>query len=314
MVEKYTFLGKSISKEPKSGMSITELNSFKINNSSSKTQHLEGRYFPVICKYHYVSGLQDYIGGYLQLKLMYPDLQIIFFNTVEDRNKTVFDRPHSELVFNDLVKHFNAKVIDIDNINYSFDSIVLNNAERPIIPKLLYSEIDDVPYEFIKETKIWRINSMVELLKEFSKYKVENNKKENIYITRSVINKIYKKSNHQYINSDRVHNFLYDENLDNIFINNNYSLTKFEEKSFFEQINIAYNSNIYITIEGSALWNSIWCNDNTKIINIKVNPNYIYYWNETLAAANKKIFKTIDVSGLSPIDGIKLITDEIKNI
>ena len=79
-------------------------------------------------------------------------------------------------------------------------------------------------------------------------------------------------------------------------------------------MNLTYNSNIYLAIDGSTFSNAIWCSPETKIVKIIVNKEYGYYWEDILKSVDRKFFKIIDVSNLNPEDGIELIKKEIKDL
>ena len=308
-MQKYSFSSKQVLADPNFGIKITELEDFSINNNQENTHHFYGTYFPVKYSIHYGITLMDYIGPYLELKKIYKDLKLIFFKS------DIVER--FELSNQDLIKYFNSEVIDINLNNYSFDKIILYPIEIPVIPFESYGK-DKALDEFEESVRQLRINSIKEVVKEFTQYK-SNNHNKNIYVTRSFVNKIHasRKENHNYYKQYRVHDFVYDEELDNIFKTNKYDVIEFFNKTFFEQINISSSANIYICARGSSLLNAIWCHDNTKIILIDLQQQYKeydFYWTEILNAANKKIYKNIDVSNLNPTDGINYIVKEINNL
>lgn len=314
MSNKYSFKNIDVIIEPNSGIVINKINNFKINNLNTEKK-FEGIYFASRYRHQYAGLLHDYIGGYLQLKKIYPDLKLIFFKYNQSENN--INSLRNELPVLDFIKYFNAEVINIDEESCYFDEILIHNAEVPIIPDI--EKIIDyrMPDEFSTETKTWRINSMKCLLEEFEKHIDKNQEKQNIYVTRSLVNKFWMKSTNEYILNKRVQNIIFDEPLD-IFLNDNgYKIVEFFNYGFFDQINISYNSNIYLTIDGSTLTNAIWCNDKTKIIKIIINDEYKkmnYYWDEKLASVNKKFFKTIDVSNLNSVDAFNKIQQEILSL
>ena len=302
-------------KENNSNISLMEFSNFKILNGLNN-HHYSGIYFPCRYRHQYTALLQDYIGSFLELKKMYPDLQIIFFKYNESENKK--NALRNTKVIEDLVKYFNADVINIDEGNYSFDKIILTDVEVPVFSIEITKQLYDFtpPNELSDEVKTFRINSIKQVVNEFKNYKIK--KEDNcLYVSRSLANNHYFKSNNEYIKTNRYHDPAYDQELEEFFNNKKYTVTEFYDKSFFDQINLAYNSKYYISLDGSGLTNAIWCNDNTKIIQIKINKKYTtynYYWEETLNSVNKKIYKVIDATDLNLLDAIDFIKQEINKL
>lgn len=302
---KYSFIKTNILKDPHSGINITTLSNFKVNNGSEFT-HYKGLFFPIKYYVHYGNLLDYYIGGYLQLKKIYPELQIIFFKSQEDFINSTNLR--NEFVVKDFIEYFDAEVLDIDNNSYYFDAIIVNDPESPVVPYDMYTENKNVCGEFSTETISWRLNSTKILFEEF-KHRLVKDEKKKIYVTRSFINKEYLNSNHDW-STYRKHDILYDEYLDNLFTQNNFTVVEFSNKGFFEQINIAYNAKEYVGIDGGSLVNAVWCEPDTKIIRIQINKKYTeynYYWDKNLGAVGNKLYSTIDVTTLDPKKAIQKI-------
>lgn len=290
------------------GIKIFELINFKILNDNKIPTNMSGVYFPIRYRHQFISLLQDYIAGYLKYKKIYPELKIIFFtNDWLESNPKNYIR--NQKFLNDLVYHFNAEIINTDINNYIFDKIIVHEVEMTVIPREVYSD-ESAPDEFSNKVKQWRIGAIPLIYEEFKKYS-KKEKNNNIYISRSKINKQWISFiDDKYLQSTRVHDEVFDETLDNMLNNIDFKVLDFFDFGFFEQINISYNSNIYLSIDGSSLINAIWSNDNCKIIKIIVNKNYKnmnYYWEEQLESVNKYFYKTIDVSEMNPKNAIEYI-------
>lgn len=294
------------------GIKIFELKNFKILNDNDKNYtYMNGVYFPIRYRHQFISLLQDYIAGYLKYKKIYPELKIIFFtdNWLESNPKNYL---RNQKFLDDLVFHFNSEIINISNNNYIFDKIILHEVEMTVIPREIYHS-GSAPDEFSKEVKQWRIEAIPLIYEEFKKY-IKQNNNINLYISRSKINKQWMKfTNDKYLQSTRVHNKIFDDDLDNMLSNIGFKVLDFFNFGFFDQINMSYNSNIYLSIDGSSLINAIWSNNNCKIIKIIVNKNYKnmnYYWEEQLNSVGKYFYKVIDVSEMSPKNAI----EHLKNV
>ena len=101
----YNFDKGIVIKDPNSGINITTLNNFYINKNL-KNKKYKGIYFPIKYYVHYGNLLDYYIGGYLQLKKIYPELKIIFFKSNYDLKSSL--NPRNELVIKDFIEYFNA--------------------------------------------------------------------------------------------------------------------------------------------------------------------------------------------------------------
>lgn len=294
------------------GIKIFELENLKISNNNARYKEKNGVYFPIRYRHQFISLLQDYIAGYLKYKKIYPDLKIIFFtnNFLESNPKNYL---RNQKFLDDLVFHFNSEIINTDIDNYIFDKVILNEVEMTVIPREIYDN-GGAPYEFDEKIKKWRIEAIPLIYAEFSKYiKKENNNK--IYVSRSKINKQWKKFiDHEYLQTLRVHDDFFDEALDEIFKSLGFNVIEFFDYGFFEQINISFNSDYYVSIDGSSLINAMWANNDCKIIKIITKKNYAYYWDEKLKSVGKSIYKTIDVSDMDPPLAINYIKQEIAGL
>lgn len=310
---KYNFINKNKINNINYGKDLVRLDKFSIiNNPDSSDIKYTGLYFPVKYGTHFAILLIDYIAGYLKLKKYYKDLKIIFFKT---NNNLIYKESNSRYgkISENMADYFNAEIIDIDNNNYTFDSIFINNSELPTIPFELYDKniiLKDTPEdEYRKEVIDWRLSSFKIIHEEFNNIYNKNNTN-NLFITRSLVNNRYINKNKPW-HIRRIHPMVYDNTLSSIFKKNGFDIIEFENTDFFEQIKIASNAKIYIAIEGSSLINAIWCNDDIPIIIIKVNKDYKFYWKEILNACNKKNITYIDVSKMNEFDGLKYIVEQV---
>ena len=138
---RYEFSNKKKSRITKYDISLYTLYNFKTINNDGPEVTLNGKYFPVKFECHYGHLLLDYIGPYLYLKTIYPDLKLIFFKFGDfvGLNKT-------SNVCNELAGIFDAKVIDIYKDNYCLDEIIIPLTEdNSIDAELFSSNIFSIP-------------------------------------------------------------------------------------------------------------------------------------------------------------------------
>jgi hypothetical protein len=302
MFENYNFKNKTITNDLETGTAIIELDSLSIkSNPSIPIKKYSGQYFPFLYGVHHPTLINDYLGGYLQIKDKYPDLKIIFFKNTFNEEFENFSK--------DFVELLDAEIIDTNNANVIFQKIILVGCELPAIPHNVYTDTPLHIPELEPNAKLWKINSLKKVVPYLNDSIKSFNVKNKVYVSRSLFNKKYNNNKDNW-NSYRLHNTMYDENLDNIFVKNGYDVVEFSYMSFFEQAEIAKNSKIFISIEGSALQNAIWCDKDTTVVSIRVNKKYIdygYYWEDLVNAVEKKNFVNIDVSSLSPEEAIEKI-------
>jgi hypothetical protein len=308
MKTEYKYSKKIVEKLEKFDMPVVQLTDFLITNSEDKHIFMDGAYFPMRYGSHHGQIIYDYIGSYFQLKEMYPDLKMVFF-------KSKF-REDFEPFSKDFIDLCNIEVLDIYSNNYLFKSVVFGPNEWSPIDLDVHRSIFDPTYEEMCDTTMqWRLESTKLFVEHFKEKLTKDSRKQKSYITRTFFNKKYLDSSDTW-SGFRVHDKAYDESLDQEFLDNGYNLVEFTGKRFLDQANIAYNSSIFATIEGSAFWNAIWCDPDTKMLSIRTNKKYIdygYYWKETLAAVNNLNYIELDVSGLSPELGMEKIKSWIKD-
>jgi len=308
MDTKYTYSNKNEFFNKSGDISIFELDNLKILNGGNTIKKFTGTYFPVRYSVNYSILLYDYIGVYLILKKTYPDLKIIFFK----QDNVLYSNPQFKTTSDDFVKYFDSDVIDIGKDNFVFDKIILTEGDLTIIPMNVFSTPLWKYNELSDPVKFWWFEALENVVDKFSDSLIqkENNK---LYMTRSLSNKEHLKGNDTW-SKLRSHDTIYDDTLDNFLFNKKYNVIEGIGKGFFEQANLAYNSNIFVTIEGSAMFNAIWCKQNTPIVMIKTKKKYQFYYEEMFKFLNKTNFFVIDASDILPGSEIEYIDNELTKI
>ena len=320
----YSFNSKTSKIDDKTGIELFTLLNFNSIIHKNKKIHLKGKYFGVKYGMQYGHLLMDGIGPYLYLKKQYPDLQLVFFK---------YGNTQNNLVCENFIDFFNAKVIDVFENNYLLDEFMFFYTEDLRITGIQNNRLDSninifippIPsnlflndYYHIDENNpkwlLYRKESIKILYETFSKYR-EKIKPINIYITRTTDKtRTDNYSQSGWFKEIREIDNIYENNLD-IEINKlGYQVIDFNKMSFFEQINICYNSKKYVSIDGSSLLNSIWCDDDAEIFKISINKNYKkinYKWNEIISATNKYNIVEIDVTNDDPNTGLNKIVQTL---
>jgi len=313
--------------DKKTGIEIFNLKGFKTQSSDSSVIHLKGKYFAIKYGVHYGHLLIDYLGPYLYLKKIYPDLQLIFFKYESSDIYFTCTKPSE-----DLVNFFNAKVIDLNKENYSFDEFIFfyredleitgipnllkidKNAKfiLPIIPSRLFLN----NFYYVDEHSETFITYATEMLKNvyeyFAQYLINDNYYDKIYITRQINNKKtnlfsdqewFKKSKERYVSDSK-------EIIQKIK-QKKYKIINLDGLGFFEQINIFYNANIIVSQNGTGMINCLWAKESSQIFKIIKNSAYDYNWNSLINSVNKHHIIDVDTIALNQKDSISKILELI---
>jgi hypothetical protein len=286
----------------------------KINDSMPI--RMNGKYFPVKYGMQYGHLLLDFIGTFLYLKKKEPDLQLIFFNFEDKKPNKVCD---------DLIKHFNAKMIYIKKENYIFEKFYffyiddvrnvpdwwidtnVSNFFIPPIPSGLFLDNFYAMVPFSEEYNIYRSTAVKELCNEFFKYRVPSDKI-NLYIDKNRSN--FSNASEQYRRRRDVPEE-YKNSLTQKIIDLGYTSMIIDSMGFFEQINLFYNAKRLVSFDGTLFLNAIWCDTDTEIVRIISNPEYNYNWSHIISSGGKENIKIIDIRNLDPIYGIPKILNSL---
>lgn len=81
------------------------------------------------------------------------------------------------------------------------------------------------------------------------------------------------------------------ERLENYFIQNGYTVVDPEKLSFFEQIQYYYNATHVASMRGSALLNTLFCDEGTKIFILDTNVSYTFPYKEICSIYNHEVYE-----------------------
>ena len=191
---------------------------YEINNLGKKNGQIKnGVFLPIKYGMHYGHLIIDFIGGYFQLKKIFPDLKIIFIDYGDTPEK-------SFKVCDDLIKIFNAELIQCED-SIILEKVLIPNLDVPPIPKNLFFELEDYFIESSEQVKQWYLDSAKEILNNLINIVDYDNKYSyNLYLSRSQANKRYINSCEEWDIKYRVHDECYDYPLDEIMHNNGYKV------------------------------------------------------------------------------------------
>lgn len=217
-----------------------------------------------------------------------------FFDYLKTKNfhseEALSHEPHKyfEDLFN--IYSFDKNIYSFYDDNLFFEELYLIIDDLVWIPKYLYEKNNcPLPPWFYEDwwnenraylnsymnLDSWQKNGMI-LFKKNIKQFLKKDKKyyENIYISREDANQRYNKiinnKNPKKIGlQNAIERYLpYNSNIENIFYKNNYKIVNLEGMSFLEQANIFFNAKKIAGLSGSGFVNLIFCEENTKIMEI----------------------------------------------
>ena len=327
-INKYFFDKKESYLDPNLNIELFKLFNFKTISNSGSLKHFNGQYFAIKYGVHYGHLLIDYLGQYLYLKKIYPNLKLIFFKYEKSDIYFTCNKPSQ-----DIVDFFNAEIINLNDQNCSFDELIFFYREDleitgipnllkidpnakfilPIIPSKLFLD----KFYFIDESSNEFINYATTMLKcvyeKFQNYLINENTNNNIYITREVEHKRnnlfkdqewFKQTKERYTEDS--------EELKKEIENIGYKIINLNGMGFFEQINIFYNAKNIITQDGTGIINCIWAKPESKIFKIIVNNKYKYPWNTLINLSRNININNINIQFFDNKNYIKSIINGIK--
>jgi hypothetical protein len=219
-----------------------------------------------------------------------------FFDYLKTKNfhskQKISHEPHKyfEDLFN--IYSFDKNIYSLFEDNLFFEELYLIIDDLVWIPEYLYEKNNcPLPPWFYKEwwnedrrhlndymhIDSWQKNGMIFFKKNIKQFLKKDKKYyKNIYISREDANqRYYKIINNKNEDSRKIglqnaiKRYLpYNSNIENIFIKNNYKIINLEGMSFLEQANIFFNAEKIAGLCGSGFVNLIFCEKNTKIMEI----------------------------------------------
>ena len=282
----------------------------------------------------YGHSLVDVYAQFKILKLKYKDIKPFFYKTYEQvTNKITIDQMDSlgnkdTNIFNISVgNYFFEKVIMFFDMNLTFpDEFYSSNGATRTLRYFPFCNcyLGTLP---CGESEYFKYNYLsIDILKESFKEFFNDNKTENIFVSRERYNNRYKQQIDLYSSKDSLSDMekeaysmaMYrysdkDEYIQNVFKNNGYTIIYAEDYSLIEQIKIFSSAKNIAGLSGTWLFNSFWGNEETNVFEISAIPNHKYHYKEFADYAGVK-HSYINVVGLPEEETIKIIQERINKI
>lgn len=231
--------------------------------------------FPMFLAYGH--SLMDVYAQYKILKLKYPDLKPVLF---EDSSRGFF-AVHNN-ISKDLMTILNqTEIIDISKNNYEFEQIIAFFDLSETLPIQRY-----VPFcncymgtEKCGTSEWFKYNYLaIDIIrKDFEEYIVPR-KFRNIFISRERYNQRYLEKIHELKSQQRYYKD--EKRLEDFLKSEGYEIVYAEDYGLIDQIKLFSEAKTIASVSGAGLFNLLWSNQNTKVIEIMTNRLYRYHFKE----------------------------------
>jgi hypothetical protein len=312
------------------------INNFSIRNDDGPVTHIPGEtyLFPTYSAYGH--SLMDVYAQFKILQLKYKKIKPFFY---EDgfhghyfrENKVTIDQMDS-------LGYKHTRIFNISIGNYSFEKVVLFFDMNNTFPEEFYVNNGATrsshyfPFcdcykgtEPCGKSEYFKYNYLaIDMLKESFKDLFSSNKTEKFFISREKYNRSYEKeieyySNKESLSDEERQRFIWakarstptESEIQSLFEKNGYKIVYAEDYTLFEQIKMFSSAKVIASISGTGLFNTFWCDKNTKVFEILSSVGYKYHYKE-FAEYSGTDHEYIDVQNLSLEDSLEKIEEAIK--
>lgn len=312
------------------------INNFSIKNDDGPVTHVPGEtyLFPTYSAYGH--SLMDVYAQFKILQLKYKDIKPFFYENGFQghhfkENKITIDQMDS-------LGYKHTRIFNIAIGNYSFEKVVLFFDMNNTFPEQFY--IDNgatrsshyFPFcdcymgtEPCGESKYFKYNYLaIDMLKESFKDLFSPVKTKKFFISRQRYHNNYKKqieyySNKESLSNEEMASFIWakarstpqEAEIQTIFEKNGYTIVYAEDYTLFEQIKMFSSAKEIASISGTGLFNTFWCDKNTKVFEILSSVGYKYHYKE-FAEYSGTDHEYIDIQNLSLEESLQKIEKAIK--
>jgi hypothetical protein len=257
-------------------------NSFSIynlkTNNNAEPIIYEGQIFLFSMFLPYGHSLMDVYAQFKILKLKYPNLRPVLF---EDSSRGLLAKDNN--ICKDLIDILNYKeeIIDISKNTYMFDEIIMffDLSETLPIPRYVPFCECYMGTEICGTSEWFKYNYLaIDIIrKDFESY-MALEKTRNIFISREKYNVEYLERIEEFRSKQRYYKD--EKRLEDFFKSNGYEIVYAEDYGLIEQIKLFSEAKTIASVSGTGLFNLFWGNEQTKGVEIMVNPLFRYHYKE----------------------------------
>ena len=230
----------------------------------------------------YVHCLVDNIGTFLFLKNYIPNLKIKII--VPKRKNFEFPIGYRD--------NFQKGIFQL--LGFSYEECLLFTEEKNYVFSNVY-DFSEILRSFAISNKYNFIFN--EVKKHFIKFLTKYDVKKKYYISRSRMNDSRSIKNVQIFES--------------YFKDKGYEVVFLEDLSFEEQANIFYNAEEIVSVIGTGLTNTIFCDPGTKILAINTSPDK-YFWSGWCRISKEMQLNYTDISLMSETNEAEDLINKLK--
>lgn len=231
--------------------------------------------FPLFLPYGHT--LMDVYAQYKILKLKYPDLKPVFF---EDSSRG-FLAVHNN-ISKDIMTILNAtEIIDISKNNYVFEELIAFFDVSDTLPIRRYVPFCDcyMGTEKCGTSEWFKYNYLaIDIIRKDLEQYIIPRKFRNIFISRERYNQAYLERINEVRSQQRYYKD--EKELEDFFRSEGYEIVYAEDYGLIDQIKLFSEAKTIASVSGAGLFNLLWGNENTKVIEIMTNPLYRYHFKE----------------------------------
>jgi hypothetical protein len=220
----------------------------------------------------------DVYAQYKILKLKYPELRPVLF---EDSSRGLWARNNN--IYKDLIDMLDYKeeIIDISRNTYVFDEAIMFFDVSDTLPIQRY-----VPFcncymgtEPCGTSEWFKYNYLaIDIIRKDLELYIGSDKFRKIFISREKYNQQYLKIMEESRSKQRY--YKEEKRLEDFFRSQGYEIVYAEDYGLVEQVKLFSQAKTIASVSGAGLFNLLWGNEETKGIEIMVNPLYRYHFKE----------------------------------
>ncbi len=253
------------------------IHNLKIDNNTDPITY-NGQVFLFSMFLPYGHSLMDVYAQYKILKLKYPQLRPVLF---EDSSRGLWARNNN--ISKDLVEilDYKEEIIDISTNTYVFDEAIMFFDVSDTLPIQRY-----VPFcncymgtEPCGTSEWFKYNYLaIDIIRKDLELYIDLDKFRKIFISREKYNQKYLKIMEESRSKQRY--YKEEKRLEDFFRSQGYEIVYAEDYGLIEQVKLFSQAKIIASVSGAGLFNLLWGNEETKGIEIMVNPLYRYHFKE----------------------------------
>lgn len=253
------------------------IHNLKIDNKTDQITY-NGQVFLFSMFLPFGHSLMDVYAQYKILKLKYPELRPVLF---EDSSRGLLAQDNN--ISKDLINilDYKEEIIDVSKNTYVFDELIMFFDVSDTLPIQRYFPFCNcyMGTEPCGTSEWFKYNYLaIDIITKDLSLHTESNKFRKIFISREKYNQKYLKIMEESRSQQRYYKD--EKRLEDFLRSEGYEIVYAEEFGLVEQVKLFSQAKTIVSVSGSGLFNLLWGNQETKGIEIMVNPLFRYHFKE----------------------------------